>query len=366
MAFTFTDYAGIKPQASPFQDMLGKVLGGYGKTTQAKYLPKILQADIFHKTISPLAMLASSPFFMALHPSQQQQIASFISQQLGQQSGFGTGGQSVGQPQTGGYPQMAMPGQNTASQGGGYTGGQPTQSLDENGRPIIEQPGDFPDTPTQAEINGETLAPGTPGEHVLQTYSQSQLKPGVPHMTKSGQVVSTPTSTQVERQQAIISGTSKLGKIYNDYVKIGKEIADAGEIRRDISHLAGGIGKLPFNLAKKTEKLLGGKELAEKSAKFEDLKGKMKAGLKETGLLNNQAIDSILEYRGGESGEAFEKRLINNAAYINNLVRGGKDVLTTGFNTTSNIPTVPKLKTTALNKHVSKKMQKNNDPLGIR
>lgn len=38
MAFSFTNYAGIEPQASPWQDMIGKVLGGYTDMTKAKYL----------------------------------------------------------------------------------------------------------------------------------------------------------------------------------------------------------------------------------------------------------------------------------------------------------------------------------------
>jgi len=38
MTFSFTNYAAIEPQASPWQDMVGKVLGGYTDMTKAKYL----------------------------------------------------------------------------------------------------------------------------------------------------------------------------------------------------------------------------------------------------------------------------------------------------------------------------------------
>jgi hypothetical protein len=43
MTFTFTNYAGIAPQASPMQDIIGKILGGYTDTTKARYLQPSLQ-----------------------------------------------------------------------------------------------------------------------------------------------------------------------------------------------------------------------------------------------------------------------------------------------------------------------------------
>ena len=46
MAFTFTNYAGIQPQASPFQDMIGKILGGYSDMTKAKYLQPGLEEEL--------------------------------------------------------------------------------------------------------------------------------------------------------------------------------------------------------------------------------------------------------------------------------------------------------------------------------
>lgn len=46
MSFTFTNYAGIEPQASPWQDMIGKVLGGYTDMTKAKYLQPGLEEEL--------------------------------------------------------------------------------------------------------------------------------------------------------------------------------------------------------------------------------------------------------------------------------------------------------------------------------
>jgi hypothetical protein len=46
MTFTFTNYAGIEPQASPWQDIIGKVLGGYADMTKAKYLKPGLEEEL--------------------------------------------------------------------------------------------------------------------------------------------------------------------------------------------------------------------------------------------------------------------------------------------------------------------------------
>ncbi len=73
MTFSFTNYAAIRPQRSPFRDIVGDILGGYSGAVNAKYMPREKEAEIFHKQISPLAMLASSPYFSSLHPEQQQQ-----------------------------------------------------------------------------------------------------------------------------------------------------------------------------------------------------------------------------------------------------------------------------------------------------
>ncbi len=46
MTFTFTNYAGIEPQASPWQDIIGKVLQGYNDTTKAQYLKPGLEEEL--------------------------------------------------------------------------------------------------------------------------------------------------------------------------------------------------------------------------------------------------------------------------------------------------------------------------------
>jgi hypothetical protein len=46
MTFTFTNYAAIQPQASPYQDFIGKILGGYSDMTKAKYLQPGLEEEL--------------------------------------------------------------------------------------------------------------------------------------------------------------------------------------------------------------------------------------------------------------------------------------------------------------------------------
>ena len=46
MTFSFTNYAAIQPQASPWQDIIGKILGGYTDTTKAQYLKPGLEEEL--------------------------------------------------------------------------------------------------------------------------------------------------------------------------------------------------------------------------------------------------------------------------------------------------------------------------------
>ena len=66
MAFNFTNAINPELSKSPIGDIVGNILGGYASSVGAKYLPREKEADIFHKQIAPLAMLASSPFFLRL------------------------------------------------------------------------------------------------------------------------------------------------------------------------------------------------------------------------------------------------------------------------------------------------------------
>lgn len=327
MVFSFTQARELKPeQVNPFSNLISKAIQGYGQGVQAAYMPRQLEADIFHKTISPLAMLASSPFFSALNPAQQQQIGAYISQMLSNSpAGGGMGGHGGisglfgGQSQQGGQPEQ---------------GGEATNDY-------------YHDQQLQEGGNEGGLVPGKPSEHFTQPFGESGYKPGTVHRDKSGNIISTPTGTQVERSQGILSGATKLGKLYNDYTKLAVELADAGEIRRDFSALAGGIGKIPLGgWGKKIEKAMGGRELAEKSAKLEDLEAKMRPAMKEAGMTDPE-IDSILHYRGGESGEAMLKRLQKTQQYINGLTSQSQHVLGSGYNVSSQKKAIPSKATKA-------------------
>ncbi len=49
MAFTFTNYAGIKPQRSPMHDLLSQILGGYKQGTEAQFLQPNAKEDLLKK-----------------------------------------------------------------------------------------------------------------------------------------------------------------------------------------------------------------------------------------------------------------------------------------------------------------------------
>ncbi len=315
MVFSFSQARELKPeQVNPFANLISKAVQGYGQGVQAAYMPRKMEADIFNKTISPLAMLASSPFFSALNPAQQQQIGAYISQMLSNSpAGGGMGGH-------GGISGLF----------GGQQQGQQSGQPQEGGQ---EPSGNY--SPEQGDQGGDGLVPGKPSEHFTQPFGETGYTPGKVHRDKSGNIISAPTGSQIERNQGILSGSSKVGKLYNEYQKLAVELADAGEIRRDISALAGGVGKLPFGgIGKKIEKALGGRQLAEKSAQLEDLEAKMRPALKEAGLTDGE-IDNILHFRGGESGEALAKRFEKTRNYINGLTSQSQNILGGGFNVSS-------------------------------
>lgn len=315
MSFSFAQARELKPeQVNPFSNLISKSLQNYSQGVQAGYMPRQLEADIFHKTISPLAMLASSPFFSALNPAQQQQIGAYISQMLSN-SPVGIGGNMSNN-------NVLAFGNNTGGQGSS----QPGYNGDYNGN-------------SQENSTNTGLVPDVPSEHFTQPFGETGYNAGTVHRNKSGQVISTPTGSQVERQQGILSGTTKVGKLYDDYTKLATEVADAGAIRSDISALAGGIGKLPFDLAKTVSRALGGNELAQKNAKLEDLKAKMRPALKEAGL-NDSDINFILSNRGGESGAALAERLNTTRQYINTLTSQSKNILGGGFNVSNKQPAI--------------------------
>lgn len=84
-------FPGIPGPNQQVPDLTGALQQGF----KTAYTPKMLKAELFHKTISPLATLAVSPLFMA-NPQFQQSLGDLIQRQMSS-LGYGMGGGEGGE-----------------------------------------------------------------------------------------------------------------------------------------------------------------------------------------------------------------------------------------------------------------------------
>lgn len=313
MTFSFTNYAGIAPRHSPLNDIIGKVLGGYNETTKAKYLKPGLEADIFHKQISPLAMLASSPYFSSLHPQQQHQIAGYISQMLSKQGMGGMGGQEGGQPQDmggqggfGGQPQMG--GQQQPEMGGGQYN----------------------------EGGNDSLVPQNPGEHFTGKFTQTPYSAGTAHRGSQGETIYAPTGGGVQKGLDVLTEAKGLKKIFNDYAKIAPKVGGAGGFKRDLSNVASGIGKTNLPFSDKISKALGGSTLSNEAASAESYKSQMAPALRAIGF-SNPEIEGMLKFYPGETEKNIQDRLEKTWPIIERKIKTHQKNLSKGINANQNV-----------------------------
>ena len=288
MTFSFTNYAGIAPRHSPLNDIIGKVIGGYNDVTKAKYLKPGLEADIFHKQISPLAMLASSPYFSSLHPQQQHQIAGYISQMLSKQ---GMGGQQMGQPGMEGQGGMGdMGGQ------GGMNGGQQMGNQGQN-------PG-----------NGgeDSLVPGNPGEHFTGKFTESPYSGGTAHRGSNGETIYAPTGGGVEKGLGVLTEAKGLKKLFDQYKEAAANVGGAGGFKRDFAKIASGVDRadIPYlsPLAHYISKKVGVENLSKEEAEAKSYKAQMAPAMRALGFTNSE-IDAFLDYHPGENKKNIKDRL---------------------------------------------------------
>lgn len=310
MAFTFTNYAAIPPRHSPLNDIIGKVLGGYNEVTKSKYLKPGLEADIFHKQISPLAMLASSPYFSSLHPQQQQQIAGYISQMLGKQ---GLGGQ-------GGMGQMPGMGAQGAPSN---MGGMDNQGMANHGQ-------------NYGEEGNDSLVPGNPGEHFTGKFTQSPYSSGTAHRGKGGETIYAPTGSNVQKGLDVLTESKGLEKLFNEYSKVAPKVGGAGGFKRDFSAVASGIAKTGLPGSQKISEFLGGSTLSNEAAKAEALKAQMAPALRAIGF-SNPEINSLLQFYPGETEKNIEDRLKKTWPIIERKIKTHQQNLTKGINTNQRI-----------------------------
>jgi hypothetical protein len=309
MTFSFTNYAGIAPRHSPLNDIIGKVLGGYNEVTKSKYLKPGLEADIFHKQISPLAMLASSPYFSSLHPQQQHQIAGYISQMLSKQGmGGGQMGQMPGMESQGGMSGQGNMGENT------QMGGQ-------------ENPG-----------NGgqDSLVPQNPGEHFTGKFTQSPYTGGTAHRGSGGETIYAPTGGNVQKGLDVITEAKGLKKLFNDYAKIAPKVGGAGGFKRDLSNVASGLAKTNLPFTQKISEVLGGSTLSNEAASAEAYKAQMAPALRAIGFTNPE-IDGLLKFYPGETEKNIQDRLDKTWPVIERKIKTHQKNLSKGINANQNV-----------------------------
>ena len=313
MTFTFTQARELKPeQVNPFANLISKAVQGYGQGVQAAYMPRKMEADIFHKQISPLAMLASSPYFSSLHPQQQQQIAGYISQMLSKQ---GMGGQ-------GGMGQMpGMPGQGGAMGGqGGMMGGQQMGNEGQN-------PG-----------NGgeDSLVPENPGKHFTGKLTESPYSGGTAHRGSQGETIYAPTGGGVQKGLDVLTEAKGLEKLFNEYSKIAPKVGGAGGFKRDLSYIASGIGKTNVPYSQKISEFLGGSTLSNEAASAEAYKAQMGPALRAIGFTNPE-IDRLLKFYPGETEKNIKDRLEKTWPVIESKIKTHQKNLSKGINANQNV-----------------------------
>ena len=314
MTFSFTNYAGIAPRHSPLNDIIGKVIGGYNDVTKAKYLKPGLEADIFHKQISPLAMLASSPYFSSLHPQQQHQIAGYISQMLSKQ---GMGGQ-------GGMGQPGMEGQGGMGDQGGMNGGQQMGNQGEN-------PG-----------NGgeDSLVPGNAAEHYTGGMKQSPYTSGTAHRGSNGETIYAPTGGGVEKGLGVLTEAKGLKKLFDQYKEVAANAGGAGGFKRDFAKIASGIERadIPYlsPLAHHISKKVGVENLSKEEADAKSYKAQMAPALRALGYANSE-IDALLDYHPGENKKNIQDRLEKTWPVIERKIKTHQKNLSKGINANQNV-----------------------------
>lgn len=311
MTFTFTNYAAIKPRHSPLNDIIGKVLGGYNEVTKSKYLKPSLEADIFHKQISPLAMLASSPYFSSLHPQQQQQIAGYISQMLSKQ---GMGGNAMGQ--------MLGQGQNQGSLGG--MGG-----MDNNQQMGGQEQQNYGQ-------GSDSLIPGNPGEHFTGKFTESPYSGGTPHRGSGGETIYTPTGSNVQKGLDVVTESKGLKKLFNEYAKVAPKVGGAGGFKRDLSNVASGISKTELPFSQKISEMLGGATLSDEAASAEAYKAQMAPALRALGF-SNPEITSMLQFYPGETEKNIKDRLEKTWPIIERKIKTHQKNLNKGIDVNQNV-----------------------------
>jgi hypothetical protein len=327
MAFTFNQYPILTPeQANPMHLALKTALQNYTEGVKAKYSPRMMEADIFHKTISPLANLAISPMFLAMNPEQQSQITAYISQML-QNSPVNPARGNTGQPNENhngllnniknlfGGNNNQQPNNNAPdNQNIDYSDG--PQGFNQNGDPIGSDNGDYA---TVEEKNRKRDISHIYKGNIQNKFTSNQVTPGNSYVNEKGDIVSRPDTEVNNALQKAIIAIPRLKPILDNIAKFGPEVIDAGPIKTLASNLSGLAQKsLPSNNIFSTlaQNYLPSPTLVANEKKFNVAKESLENLLIKNYGRSQKEAHEIVNQAAGEGSQQYQERLSRDIAQI--------------------------------------------------
>lgn len=230
MAFTMPDYPMLSDeQINPMANAVQKALAGYKGGTEAKYQPKMLQADIFSKQFAPLAQIASNPLAMAMMGDKGAGIMQMISQLL-QQSQGGASGSAGGGLMSGGQGGFTPSNQSQGSDQDTMSGGD-QQSPNQD----RESAGYDPSLPQK----GKGLGAGYVDKSTA-PYSERVHTPDTVYIdTNTGKTYTDPNPHTIAASSQSIKAIKRLIPQLNEIAKDSKEFTAPGS---GFSTWASGMG----------------------------------------------------------------------------------------------------------------------------
>lgn len=297
-------------------------LQNYQQGVKSKYANEMQRADIFNKTIAPLANIAISPLGLAMAPEQQQQIQNYISQALGSfnppqqhqgdgwldriKDSFGFGGHQ-GSP----YQNQVAPTQHNYDQ------------------PTTE--GDYGLLPGAGEgiQSGARYNATTP-------FHSSAVKPGVVYNNpKTGEVISSPTGETVSGAQNSIVNINNATPILKSLSEQAKPfLKQGGMLGLKMSQVGGELRKL--GAPDYVTNLLGGTKLANQYAKFGSSQSKavdklMKIYALPSNIESQHTVEKIITPQPGEDEVGYPQRIHQELSDFASQKERNKQVLGSGI-----------------------------------
>ncbi len=342
MPFTMPSFPLLTPeQANPllYGAQIGQSMAQKG--LQTPYIQRMMEADIFNKTIGPLAQMSISPLALAMQPEQQQQIANLISRILknypeGSSGGLFGGGGNVGGGGTLSPTMSKLSTQLTNAQPGQVTTSSKGSNL-------------LPQTDLRSGAVVHTTAPymsqpGKPGELYRNPYT--------------GDILSFPATSdvaEIQANQRAIDSTipilERLGSEAEPFLKTG------GTTKKILSQVAGEAEKA--GIPEKYTKKVSSREMADKWANFQSTQIKsVDKLLASMNLPKDQEtvadIKKIIQPAPGESFENYKSRILKDLIDLRNTKLRNINRLGQGYETQA--PT--------LNQNIENNLQSNKPSKG--